>query len=49
MQAFSKTISGYFATTEVEGLALRETLKGLIHLQLEDVTSEMDCKMVVDA
>ena len=33
----------------MEALALGETLKWLIHLQLEDVTLEMDCKMVVDA
>ena len=30
-------------------MALRETLKWQIHLQLDDVTLEIDSKMVVDA
>ena len=49
MQAFSKTISGCFTTAEAEALALCETLIWLLYLQMENVSMEMDCKLVVDA
>ena len=48
MQAFSKTLLRCFAPIEAEALPLRETLKWITQLQLENVNMEMDYKLVVD-
>ena len=49
MFAFFRILPGCFAPAEVEVLALRDALKRIHQLQLNNTTLEMDCKEVVDA